>query len=1118
MRSEHEVIINIEIAVGVSPSQKPYNCYETTRDGQRKKIYEALPPDHTFHLEYNLLPGGVVFKTDVVTFGVVCKVHTDKDSRVIKAWEENGLVYHAWRHRHKIQVDHELLHALFDHTLQVRVWNTKSKLSPRARFDRPKAFRLPVPDPGESVAENTDSRPAKLPLVLHDQPRQSKAIPNHFPSKSSMAAPRMEPSQITPGMDCSLATPGVEPSLVSDMGEGSGEGTSQALLPCGEEDKPFNSTAGFTPVSPYALQSLPITTLTKVSEEQAEEARVEREGMATLSLPLAPLYGLSPTITSSLDQDIRDLKDMKVTVEVENTLMSDDQRRTLNPLCITVCQARGIPLVPSRTKSVTTEAANDSWEPIYVQYQLMGTNYRTSGREKVGATVTWNETKVTLLGTREQAHIIEYLRGPPVTVELHDRDRKTTATPSRSVFGKEKDDRVIGAQTYCRDKAGVPAYPYGIARLDLSELLLGQRLIEVWLPVLNCPKTFQEDVPHGDYLGSNTDLKIRVELAHPITLLPNSAHPLSTPRGSCCPFGRLVYVVSNTTGQGFVQAVLDRVDEVNGRAFGLDGLSRHLLKAALSTCKLTSDQISRSDCDVITGFQACDGEYHMLVLEGLAQGSLRDLWEGLERHSSQAPEIVRTFYNSEYTFSSRLYGALDVDITPIVVPRPLGELVGRAAFYAKENTPEPCLRGVVRLNDLKCAREMADIVRNSLLPTADEVVSLSMHFAAPLQREQLQLKDDEVPIEVISGQRPVTPRPGDRPLHKSCSRREPLELTNPLYEQLLAERKCTMATNFVHRNITHCQMLSLGVDKQKRHSRSLSEGTLASNEQVYNYSTQTLNSTEMSKARLRIQLSRDLKHRYTYSRNSFGATVAPFDINEVQKAEKLISESQWLTPSGFVYPGHTTSLESNRHPKTPDSSRVEELREVFQDRWLHTFPQNPVASRNRGDFDLYKRAPGLLGPALPVTIHLPGIQREEEVREKREKEEEKWRAKVVVDHLNLKVHRKPAFMEGEERGPRASTQLDKLRGLLKDPPLKRSLIVGGVPSEPNTCLRSVTCPPWCEVADGSRGGYHPGPLERSLKLDKNVIPVQASRFPETDHGAKVHPIQTSTERNLLSVR
>ena len=111
---------------------------------------------------------------------------------------------------------------------------------------------------------------------------------------------------------------------------------------------------------------------------------------------------------------------------------------------------------------------------------------------------------------------------------------------------------------------------------------------------------------------------------------------------------------------------------------------------------------------------------------------------------SEASEIVRVFYNSECTFSSRLYGALDVDITAIAMPQPLSELVGRAALYVAKgrSLPEPCFRALLRLHDLKSAREMADIVRNDLLPSADEVVSLSTHFSDPFP-SPLQQKVEE---------------------------------------------------------------------------------------------------------------------------------------------------------------------------------------------------------------------------------------------------------------------------------------------------------------------------------------------------------------------------------------
>lgn len=78
-----------------------------------------------------------------------------------------------------------LLLGLYDHTLEVRVWNSKSKVSARARYDRPKAFRLPAPtakkipqseEPEEGGRDGGEPpplirRPSKLPVVSHDRVR-----------------------------------------------------------------------------------------------------------------------------------------------------------------------------------------------------------------------------------------------------------------------------------------------------------------------------------------------------------------------------------------------------------------------------------------------------------------------------------------------------------------------------------------------------------------------------------------------------------------------------------------------------------------------------------------------------------------------------------------------------------------------------------------------------------------------------------------------------------------------------------------------------------------------------------------------------------------------------------
>ena len=86
--------------------------------------------------------------------------------------------------RHTIKVNKALLLDLYNHILEVRVWNTKTKLSARARYDRPKAFRLPAPTARRvqlaSDSEDVDisdrlvRRPSKLPVVSHDRVRGYK--------------------------------------------------------------------------------------------------------------------------------------------------------------------------------------------------------------------------------------------------------------------------------------------------------------------------------------------------------------------------------------------------------------------------------------------------------------------------------------------------------------------------------------------------------------------------------------------------------------------------------------------------------------------------------------------------------------------------------------------------------------------------------------------------------------------------------------------------------------------------------------------------------------------------------------------------------------------------------
>lgn len=77
---------------------------------------------------------------------------------------------------------------LYDHVIEVRIWNSKSKVSPKAKYDRPKAFRISIHDSltqhkGDEtnleIADGDTSKimkhPSKFAVVSHDLAKRMKA-------------------------------------------------------------------------------------------------------------------------------------------------------------------------------------------------------------------------------------------------------------------------------------------------------------------------------------------------------------------------------------------------------------------------------------------------------------------------------------------------------------------------------------------------------------------------------------------------------------------------------------------------------------------------------------------------------------------------------------------------------------------------------------------------------------------------------------------------------------------------------------------------------------------------------------------------------------------------------
>lgn len=91
-------------------------------------------------------------------------------------------------------------------------------------------------------------------------------------------------------------------------------------------------------------------------------------------------------------------------------------------------------------------------EPVYACYQFhTQPKHRTAGKPRTSSSdrdVTWNDSHIILLGTVDRELLTEYLRGPPLVVEVHDRDRRLEAADGLAVFGQESRDEVLGTHAF----------------------------------------------------------------------------------------------------------------------------------------------------------------------------------------------------------------------------------------------------------------------------------------------------------------------------------------------------------------------------------------------------------------------------------------------------------------------------------------------------------------------------------------------------------------------------------------------------------------------------------------------------------------------------------------------
>ncbi|XP_010582772.1 PREDICTED: uncharacterized protein FLJ43738 [Haliaeetus leucocephalus] len=802
------------------------------------------------------------------------------------------------------------------------------------------------------------------------------------------------------------------------------------------------------------------------------------------------------SVISRLAENNAKILDAYMTFTVETPLLSEKQRHELNPLIIRINSATCLPNTP-----VPIEVLQRLCVPTYCKYKFHNFPPHQTHGQVHGTHVYFKDVNVLLTGTMKPGELQRCLRGPPLEIEVHDRDRNMeNNTKKPCLFGEDDADEKVGKVSFLACKSTICNsftknkvwHPHGVAKVSLTDLLLGRKYLAISAPIRSCsaPNTaaFSEQdekkkrtgsvsssslLPTGHYLESDSLLKVRVEIAVPLGMHAEIADAQVTN----CPYGCIIYIF-DYNNSSLLHDLVEEITEINAKALQLDCYPVHLIGMALAALKLKTTLEKVSELDIVTGFHLLDGATHVLVLEGLKDKAIRRLWdrhfERTYRHEDGQLEIL---YNSQLSFHQRRYTDLEAIFYHFRLCQPLFTIMKQPLLYVRGMIPWACFQALSRLNYLCHSKRLRDVIHGDLLPSAEMITVLSHEYGVPLTDEDLFTQ--KPPLLSFSSDDCTVPGKVSRVKQAVYSS---VDNYNEVYVQRKKEiaDKMSFERNHIVANIGAVCQLKGKMKKPKFEAFRISP---VDGKSVFNYSSQSLNSAELAKKHLRQEMAKEPKNRFTYSHEYLSAMFDPVDVVAACKEFSAKSKSMWLSPDGFVFPGFKSSIESNLHPQMPDEARLEELSEKWQENTLHA-NMEPVLSRDRWswdkrhiDFDLYKKPPELFMTTAPQTDATRILQ-------------------TTFDDTKLKAHQRSTAAELSTCGLRARFQLQKLHGLLQGVPPKFSLGKAGPILKPVPALSALdnpSCDTGSDALPGGRkgvtSGFVPGPDDQhSLKCSKTVTP------------------------------
>ncbi|KFQ76337.1 Uncharacterized protein FLJ43738, partial [Phoenicopterus ruber ruber] len=399
--------------------------------------------------------------------------------------------------------------------------------------------------------------------------------------------------------------------------------------------------------------------------------------------------------------------------------------------------------------------------PTYCKYKFHNFPPHQTHGQVHGTHVYFKDVNVLLTGTMKPGELQRCLRGPPLEIEVHDRDRNIEDnTRKPCLFGEDEADEKVGKVSFLACKSTIYNsftqnevwHPHGVAKVSLTDLLLGKRYLIISAPIRSCsaPNTaaFSEEdkkkkitqsvsspslLPMGRYLESDSLLKVRVEIAVPLGMHAEIADAQVTN----CPYGCIIYIF-DYNNSSLLHELVEEITEINAQALQLDCYPVHLIGMALAALKLKTTLEKVSELDIVTGFHLLDGATHLFVLEGLKDKAIKRLWDRhFERTYRREDGQLEILYNSQLSFHQRLYTDLEAIFYHVRLCQPLVTITKQPLLYVRGVVPWACFQALSRLSYLCHSKRLRDVIHGDLLPSAEMITALSHEYGVPLTGEDL---------------------------------------------------------------------------------------------------------------------------------------------------------------------------------------------------------------------------------------------------------------------------------------------------------------------------------------------------------------------------------------------